>query len=96
MRTIIVDPDHMGYAEVVDILYVTFSDYSLNGTMSQIEDVGPYISVFYGMDGSLVGIEFYDFIAKFGKPPMKLLIPARDPFYVEIPALSAKPALATI
>lgn len=96
MRTMIVDPSHMGYAEVVDNLYVTFGDYPLNGTMSRIEDVGPYISVFYGTDGSLVGIELYDFVSTFGKPPMKLLIPAMEPFYVEIPALSVEPTLATV
>ena len=87
MRTMQVAQDHMGYADVVDNLYITFGDYPLNGTMGKIEDVGPHISVFYGVDGSLVGIELYNFVQKFGKPPMKLLVPAMEPFYVDIPAL---------
>lgn len=85
MRTL--RPSSIGYAEVIDHLYIAFGDSDLT-TLDHEDEVGPWITVQYSWpDGELAGIEIYGLKEHFGNPPLSIMIPAREPFIVEIPEL---------
>ncbi len=86
MRTM--RPDRMGYADSVDVLYVAFGDHNLDYVGSEME-IGPWMSVQYSWpDNEVMGMEIYGLKEHFGEPPIKITVPAEEPFTLDIPALS--------
>lgn len=87
MRTL--RPSKVGYAAAVDHLYVAFGEGDL-GAMDHEDEIGPWITLQYSWpDNELAGMEVYGLKEHFGEPPLRITVPAEEPFALEVPALPA-------
>lgn len=88
MRTL--KPSRVGYAAAIDHLYVAFGEGGL-GDVDHEDEVGPWITLQYSWPGNeLAGMEIYGLVEHFGKPPLSITVPGRDPFVIDIPALDGE------
>lgn len=72
-----------GYAEIVDMMYVTCRDGVDLSLACSIEDTPSGITVMYGDSGEVIGAEISDFSDKFGIPA-SINVDAKVPFVLNI------------
>lgn len=84
MMTYSVKPDEVSYAPTVDMLYIVHDGGSLDAC-DEIEDIWPQGITVMTTDGTVSGIEIYDFMKTYGNSPLVIDVMAQTPFKLEIP-----------
>lgn len=84
MMTYSVKRDEVAYAPAADMLYIVQNGGSLD-VCDELEDVWPQGITVMTTNGELSGIEIYDFLKRYGNPPIIIDVQASRPFRLEIP-----------
>lgn len=72
-----------GYADMVDIMYVTCADGADLSTCHRLEDTPSGITVNYDAAGRVLGAEISDFSANY-RVPARIVVDAETPFVLDI------------